>query len=149
MAYPDEGTPLLLLLVLANRHLVDALQAQLVAAGFEDHRVAHHNVMAHVTYEGLRLTELADKAGITKQAMSELVADLERRGYLERVPDPTDGRAKLVRFTDRGVRAVDAAMEAFAHMEATLSEHLGAPTVKRLRRTLLGVIETPLTPSAS
>lgn len=144
MAYPDEETPLLLLLVLATRHLVDALQEHLVAAGFADHRVVHHNVMAHVTYEGTRLTELAEKAGVTKQAMSELVADLERRGYLRREPDPADGRAKLVRFTDRGRRAVDAAMRAFDRIEGGLAEHMGAELLGAVRRGLLEVIAADL-----
>ncbi|MGI8929120.1 MAG: MarR family winged helix-turn-helix transcriptional regulator, partial [Candidatus Limnocylindrales bacterium] len=125
MSYPNETTPLLLLLVVAERHLVNALQARLVEAGFEDHRIVHHNVMAHVTLEGIRLTDLADLAGMTKQAMSELVADLERLGYLARRPDPTDGRAKLIGFTERGGRAAEAAMRAFSEIDAALAARLG------------------------
>jgi DNA-binding MarR family transcriptional regulator len=140
----DERTPLLLLLTHATRHVVDGLQSHLVAAGFEDHRVVHHNVMAHVTFDGIRLSDLAERAGITKQAMSELVADLERRGYLTRAPDPHDGRAKLIRFTDRGADAVQAAGEAFAHMDAALAERLGDAAVADLRTGLVGVLHTPL-----
>ena len=138
MSYPDDRTPVLLLVVLAERHLAEALQARLVAAGFEDHRLVHHNVMAHVTHEGIRLTELADKAGITKQAMSELVTDLERLGYLQRRADPNDGRAKLIRFTDKGRAAVEAAMGAFEDMDTAL----GARSLLALRRELLAVLET-------
>lgn len=140
VAYPDQQTPLLLLIVLAERHLAEALQARLVAAGFEDHRLVHHNVMAHVTYQGVRLTDLANKAGVTKQAMSELVMDLERLGYLERVADPQDGRAKLICFTDKGRAAVDAAMRAFAEMEAAVGDR----SVRALRRGLLNILETRL-----
>lgn len=136
--YPDAETPILLLVVLAERHLADALQARLVAAGFEDHRVVHHNVMAHVTHDGIRLTELAEKAGVTKQAMSELVIDLERLGYLERTPDPHDGRAKLIGFTDKGRAAVRAAMRAFEQMESELGER----SVRALRRGLLAILDT-------
>lgn len=146
MAYPDRDTPLLLLLVLASRHLTDAMQEHLVAAGFHDHRVVHHNVMAHVTHEGVRLTELAELAGITKQAMSELVIDLEELGYLQRWSDPTDGRAKLIGFTNRGRDAVDAAMHAFEHMDDILAERVGSGTLHTLRRGLLATIETPLSP---
>lgn len=142
MTYPDEGTPLLLLLVVAQRHLVDALQARLVAAGFDDHRAVHHNVMAHVTHEGVRLTDLANRAGITKQAMSELVRDLEGHGYLQRTPDPADGRAKLIGFTAKGRAAVDAAMRAFEEID----EALGDRSVRALRRELLAVVGTSLDP---
>ena len=141
MAYPDEDTPVLLLVVLAERHLADALQAHLVAAGFDDHRVVHHNVMAHVTFEGVRLTELAEKAGITKQAMSELVIDLEQLGYLVRTADPSDRRAKLIGFTDKGRAAVREAMRAFAEMEAALGER----SLRAFRRNLLTILATQFT----
>lgn len=143
MPYPDEKTPVLLLTALAERHLAEALQAHLVAAGFRDHRLVHHNVMAHVTHAGVRLTELAERAGITKQAMSELVVDLEQLGYLERTADPSDGRAKLITFTEKGRSAVNAAMDAFESMEAAFDQRL----IRTLRRGLLAIIATPLTPS--
>lgn len=144
VSYPDEDTPLLLLIVLAERHLAEALQAHLVAAGFEDHRVVHHNVMAHVTYEGIRLTELADKAGITKQAMSELVIDLERLGYLQRTADPHDRRAKLIGFTEKGRAAVQEAMRAFEAMDAALGDR----SLRALRRALLAILATSFSPTS-
>ena len=148
MAYPDEQTHLLLLLVLAERHVVNALQEHLVAAGFVDHRVVHHNVMAHVTYEGIRLTDLAERAGITKQAMSELVRDLVKLGYLRTGPDPKDGRAKLVTFTARGRQAVDAATDAFRKMDRALARRIGPRELGALRLSLRGVLDTPLAPSS-
>lgn len=146
MAYPDERTHLLLLLVLAERHMVNALQEHLVAAGFVDHRAVHHNVMAHVTYDGVRLTDLAERAGITKQAMSELVRDLVKLGYLQTRPDPDDGRAKLITFTARGREAVDAATSAFGSIDRALAKEIGSQALEALRHSLLGVIETPLAP---
>ena len=145
MPYPDAQTPLLLLLVLAERHLTQALQEHLVESGFGDHRVVHHHVMAHVTHEGVRLTELADKAGITKQAMSELVIDLERLGYLQRSIDQRDRRAKMIGFTDKGRAAVEAAGRAFAHMHGAI----GVESLAALRPALLAVLETSLSPSHS
>lgn len=144
VAYPDESTPVLLLIALAERHLADALQARLVAAGFDDHRVVHHNVMAHVTHEGIRLTDLAERAGITKQAMAELVVDLERLGYLQRTPDPQDGRAKLIGFTDKGRAAVQAAMRAFEEMDSALGDR----SLRALRRALLAILGTSFTPTS-
>jgi MarR family transcriptional regulator, temperature-dependent positive regulator of motility len=144
VGYPDEATPILLLLGLAERHVADALQDHLVAAGFDDHRAVHHRVMAHVTHEGIRLTDLADRAGVTKQAMSELVADLEALGYLQRTPDPRDGRAKLIGFTDKGRAAVAAAMQAFERIEGALDRR----SLREIRRGLLAALDTELSPDA-
>lgn len=146
MAYPDEDTPLLLLLVLATRRLTDVLQEHLVVAGFHDHRVVHHHVMAHMTHHGSRVTDLADRAGISKQAMSQMVDDLERLGYLQRTPDPHDGRAKLVRFAPRGRAAVDAAGRAFDEMEAAFTDRTGPDELRRLRRHLLALLDAPAAP---
>lgn len=148
MAYPNESTPLLLLLVLAEQYMANALQEHLVAGGFTDHRAVHHRAMAHVTFEGIRVTELAERSGVTKQAMSELVADLVRLGYLQSTPDPNDGRAKLIQFTSRGRGAVATAMLAFTRMEAALSDALGTSELETLRRSLLVLLDTPLGPSA-
>lgn len=141
--YPNEDTPILLLIALAERHLAGALQAHLFAVGFDDHRLVHHNVMAHITHEGTRLTELADKAGITKQAMSELVIDLERLGYIERTPDPRDRRAKLIGFTEKGRAAVQEATRAFQAMDVAI----GAASVQALRRGLLAILAASFTPT--
>jgi DNA-binding MarR family transcriptional regulator len=70
-------------------------------------RAPHGNVFRFLDDDGNQVSELARRAQITKQSMAELVAHLERHGYVERVPDPQDRRAKLVRPTDRG-RDVDA-----------------------------------------
>ena len=146
VAYPDDETPLLLLLVVAERHLAGALQEHLVAAGFVDHRLVHHNVMAHITRDGIRLTELAERAGMTKQAMSELVLDLEELGYLRREPDPTDGRAKLIRLTKKGLAAVSAATLALRKMDTALDDRLPKDSLRALRRGLRVALDTRLGP---
>jgi DNA-binding MarR family transcriptional regulator len=117
--------------------LSDELVRRLHARGFDDVRPAHNAVFAHLPPEGIRLTDLADRAGMTKQAMSELVvADLERLGYVERRPDAADGRAKLIELTTRGWASVDAALAAFDEMEAELAERIGPSRLATLRRTL-------------
>lgn len=78
---------------------VDALAlARIRAATGVDVRPAHTSLLPHLDHEGVRLTELARRTGVTKQAIGPLIDDLERWGAVERVTDPSDGRAKLVRF---------------------------------------------------
>jgi len=80
------------------RELLEALDA----AGYPDMQAAFHPVFECIDDEGTRLTELAARADMTHQSMSEVVASLEQRGYLERRPDPADGRARLVCLTPAG-----------------------------------------------
>src|SRR5262245_8803023 len=85
-----------LLLRLPHRAFVERLHAGLVSAGFAELRPPHMVVFQYIKAEGMRLTDLADLAQITKQSMGYLVDYLEEHDYVERVPDPADGRARLV-----------------------------------------------------
>jgi DNA-binding MarR family transcriptional regulator len=102
------------------------LFARLVDAGLEDARVPHTHVTAYIKAEGSRLTELATQARMTLPAMSELVDDLERIGIVERRPDPSDGRAKLICLTDAGWQAMSTGRRVIAEMEADYAELVGA-----------------------
>jgi DNA-binding MarR family transcriptional regulator len=82
--------------------MVEELTTRLTADGYAGVQPAYHNFFENVDSAGTRLTELAARADMTHQSMSELVAVLERRGWVERRPDPTDGRARLVCLTDEG-----------------------------------------------
>jgi DNA-binding MarR family transcriptional regulator len=96
-------------------------------------RPAHTTLFPHLDLEGTRLTDLARRVGISKQAVGQLVGDLEAMGWLERVPDPEDGRAKLVRFTRR--RGKSSAMDGLAllgDMESELRRELGAESFDQL-----------------
>lgn len=141
--HPEAGAPLARLLGLAGRRLADELHGRLRTAGFDDGRPAHDAVFANVPPEGIRLTDLAQRAGMTKQAMSELVVDLERLGYVSRQKDPGDGRARLITFTERGWASVATALEAFRAIEAELAERVGADRLGDLRRTLLDILGPP------
>lgn len=117
--------------------LVDALHAALPAAGFPDIRPAHSiNLFRVIDPDGTRPGELARRAGVTPQAMAEFVRYLEGRGYAERVPDPADGRARIIRLTPRGRQASAVAAQVFTDLEARWEQHLGQRPMAQLRHML-------------
>ena len=79
-----------------------AMMTRFAARGFDDFTSAFAAVMPHLDACGTRSTVLAQRAGVTKQAMSQLVREMEKRKYVEQVPDTVDTRAKVVRLTKRG-----------------------------------------------
>jgi DNA-binding MarR family transcriptional regulator len=87
-------------------------------AEFTDIRFAHLPIWGNVGVDGIRLTDLADRANLSLAACSELVNDLQSLGYLERRPDPTDGRAKLIHPTAKGRALLEAAGRRVAEIEA-------------------------------
>ncbi len=93
---------------------------------FLDVRPAHLQIWGNIGINGIRLTDLADRANLSLAACSELVDQLEDTGYLERRPDPSDGRAKLIFPTRRGRELLDAAGQAVADLEAAWGEAIGS-----------------------
>jgi DNA-binding MarR family transcriptional regulator len=89
---------------------------------------------------GLRITQLAQMAGVTKQSIAEMVNAMEAAGYIERVPDPRDGRARLVRLTRRGRAVNDRTRELVREAEARWAERIGADRVEALRATLQAIV---------
>jgi DNA-binding MarR family transcriptional regulator len=121
----DEHSRVVTLIALFRvtaRLMVEELVERLHAAGYRDHTAAHHPVFENIDREGTRLTVLAARAGMTHQSMGELVRTLERRGYLERRSDPSDGRATLVLLTARGREAARRAVAEIAEIEAAWLE---------------------------
>jgi DNA-binding MarR family transcriptional regulator len=103
-------------------------------AGFPDVRESHGCVFGYIDAErGSRLTELAERSRLTKQAVGEAATDLERLGYLERVPDPADGRAKIIRLTERGQDAWQTTRRLLAEVEGEWAERLGEDLVAGMR----------------
>jgi DNA-binding MarR family transcriptional regulator len=111
----------------------------MLEAGYADVRRAHGCVFANIEPDGMRLTELAERAGMTKQAVGEAVTDLERLGYAERAADPGDGRAKIIRLTDRGHAAQRAGFQVIADIENEWAERLGAKRVRKMRSLLIDI----------
>jgi DNA-binding MarR family transcriptional regulator len=104
-------------LFIPYRYMEDRIFRALQGAGFDDWTLAQARVFQRIAADGSRLTDLADQAQVTKQSAGVLVDQLERLGYVRRVPDPTDGRARLIVIGERGRRAAEV-------VKATASEIL-------------------------
>lgn len=98
--------------------------------------LAHTLLLSNLDVEGTRITVLAERAGITKQSMGQLVADLEERGYIERKDDPNDHRASLVLFTGLGQQFLQDAYEVKREIEAEYEAILGKDGLNQLRIAL-------------
>jgi DNA-binding MarR family transcriptional regulator len=130
-----------LLMFLSYRAMEARVFEGLAAAGFADLTPAQARVFQRIGPGGSRLTDLAAQAGITKQSAGFLVDQLERGDYVERVPDPADGRARLVRIAERGARSVEASRTIVAQVEAEWTAHLGERRMVQLRRILTDLRE--------
>ena len=119
---------------------VDAMWADfrvsLLEAGITDIRPTHGCVFRFLHGDGMRLTELASLAGLTKQSVGEIVDDLTALGYIERYPDPTDKRAKLLRLTAKGKAAQATGFGLFSKLEAEWADTFGSDDIALLRALL-------------
>jgi DNA-binding MarR family transcriptional regulator len=125
------------LLLEAHRSLATELRSSLEERGYPDARPAHAAVFMNIDRRsGTRLTDLARRARISKQGMMLIVDELEGRGYVRRVRDVEDARAKVVRLTARGRRYVAEARRAMAAVEARARRELGDRRYEALRSSL-------------
>jgi DNA-binding MarR family transcriptional regulator len=120
----------------AYRTLDVELEAALEDRGASEVTPTQARALLSVDRTGTRLTELAARAGVTKQAMMQMVDELQGAGYLRRTPDPVDGRAKMVRLTARGLRQRATARQALAAVEARIKRRLGSRRYDVLRMLL-------------
>ncbi len=125
-----------ILLFVANRALEQRAFDAVVAAGITDITLAQARVAARIGPDGTRVTDLAEQARVAKQSAAFLVEQLETAGYVERVPDPTDGRARLVRLTPRARPVVEAANAEVRRVLAEWSDHIGEERLHQLHQTL-------------
>ena len=118
------------------QEIVRRIAEGLAEAGFDDIRPAHTAVFQHIKAEGSRLSELAERAQITKQSMGYLVDYLEAHGYVERRVDPSDRRASLIFLTERGWAEVREALGIIAGIEQEWAGRLGQRRMEQLRELL-------------
>jgi len=109
--------------------------------GYADIRPPHLQIFGNVGIEGIRLTDLAARAQLSMATTSELVTELQELGYLERRPDPADGRAKLIFPTPRGRQALDDAGDRVAEIEHHWSMLVGRMRFDHACRTLQDLID--------
>lgn len=103
-------------------------------------RVTHTTVLPHIDLEGTRLTELARRLGVTKQAAGQIVDELEEMGFLERVADPKDARAKLVRYSKKGQAAMLDGLQVLGEIEAEMRDVVGEAKMRTIHEALAAVI---------
>ena len=132
----DAPENLAILLREPFRVMSDQLIERLAERGHPAVRYPHGSVLQYLDDDGTRVSTLAERAGMTRQSMTQLVEHLERHGYVERVPDPSDGRAQLVRATARGNDVFVVVREFVAEVEARLEATLGTAKVTQLRGLL-------------
>lgn len=126
--------PLPALLTGVKLAAIEKLRGRIAEAGHPEIREGHGCVFGFIDLEkGSRLTDLAANAGLTKQAVGEAVTELERIGYVKRVPDPQDGRAKIIKLTDRGMDAVIKGRRIFAEIEREWAEQIGPELMASFR----------------
>jgi DNA-binding MarR family transcriptional regulator len=120
----------------ANEHLLKAVRGSTHAKI----RNAHGYVFQHLLEHSRTVGELADLLGVTQQAASKVVVELEQLGYVKRQPDKTDSRVRHVVLTRRGAAVVARARAARAKLEAQLVEELGPAVVSKARRALIALL---------
>jgi len=104
-------------------------------------REVHTNLFPHIDLEGTRLTELAKRVGVSKQAVSQIVMELESMGTVERIPDPADGRAKLIRFSKEGRMGILGGLSLLKDMEEEFAEVIGTEKMRALHQGLLALLD--------
>jgi DNA-binding MarR family transcriptional regulator len=123
-------------LFIPYRYAEDRIFRALQDAGFDDWTLAQCRVFQRIDPAGSRLTDLADQAQMSKQSAGVLVDQLERFGYVRRVPDPADGRARLIVIEQRGLRAVEVAAATRDQIFSEWQAYLGTRNFTLLHQIL-------------
>jgi DNA-binding MarR family transcriptional regulator len=120
-----------------SAHAIEALRAR----GYSELGAAHAAILPHIDVEGTRTTVIAERSGMTKQGAGQVVDDLARQGLVERIPDPADGRAALIVFTDAGWDYLRAASSIKQEIETDYANLLGGAAFRTLCENLAHIID--------
>jgi DNA-binding MarR family transcriptional regulator len=137
--YEIEGADLPLAALFAGWAMADEVQRRIADDGMGDLRFADGVVFQHLVPGPIAIGALAERLGVTQQAASKAVADLERRGYVERAAGAADGRVRHVSLTGRGRAAIEAGRRHRAALQDELATKLGPKRAEGARRLLADV----------
>jgi DNA-binding MarR family transcriptional regulator len=122
---------------LFNERALTRISAQ---AGVPSFRRSHLSMLAHIDFAGTRLTEIARRMDVSKQAVGQLINEMEQMGTVTRVPDPSDGRARLVRFTDEGKEQMVHGLNVLKDVERELAQVIGEARMGELHGLLVQLL---------
>jgi DNA-binding MarR family transcriptional regulator len=134
---PNTATLLFIAHRAAEARIMDAIRA----VGFDDLTVAQCRIIQRMNPAGIRITDLAEQAGVTKQTAGGLIDELERSGYVERTPDPSDARARLIVLSSRGEKLCATVAVEATKVEEDWRRHVGPEAYERLREMLMSLRE--------
>lgn len=132
---------LLRLLIRAADNMNAELAKRIRARGFEDFQPSFTGLLGHLDTEGTRISALARRMGTSRQAASQLLQQIETRGYVERIPDPSDKRAVIARHTPNGRRLLKAAIDIMLAIEAEYATTLSQDGLGRLKQLLKRLLD--------
>ena len=132
---------LLRLLIRATHTMNAELGKRIRARGFSDFQPSFTALLGHLDTEGTRISALARRMGTSRQAVSQLLQQIEARGYVERIPDPHDKRAVIARHTHSGRRLLKAAIETMIAIESEYESALGRDGLPRLKDLLKRLLD--------
>jgi DNA-binding MarR family transcriptional regulator len=144
MAEAEQSIPIGMVASRLHRAAQADCLARLSRVGYTDLRMRHLALLEGLPREGARVTTLATQTGMTKQAMGELVDEIEASGYIERQNDPADRRARLIVFTAKGRRAYEQAFLVLGEMERDYAGMVGTDryaTTRAALEELVGSLE--------
>ena len=124
------------LLLNAYSYFEQGLLLRFHALGYEEIRPIHLSVLRQMDMAGTRMTTIAARAGVSKQAMSLFVRECEDLGFVKRAPDPNDGRAKIIQFAERGEQFMKDTHMVIEELEREISKALGSKNLEQLRENL-------------
>ena len=129
------------LLLRASRAETTATLRRVHDLGYNDVSLADTNLLANLDTEGTIISALARRAGVTRQAAGQQVASLEQRGYVERHPSDSDGRAAVIYQTARSRALLNAALDIVEELEEGYSQTLGPGRLRSLKRLLSSLLD--------
>jgi len=135
-ATPAQPQPTARLLITLFRAFEEDVVEKLIKHGWKDISLSHLNVLRHLPYKGAQIVEIAQAAGLTKQAIGKIVNELSKRGIVKLASHAEDGRAKLVTLTAKGEKLIQDSIEIIIEVERTYEKTLGKKTYTELRTSL-------------